>query len=314
MATVSAILAVSFAAPAEIVDRIVATVGNEVILQSELLQEIAPALSELRQTAADQEEFSRLAESRLEQALEQAIESKILLRQAMLAGLDINMDTVEDRIAEIKKRFPSEQAFEEELLAAGETMSDFRERVRKQMLAISMGMRKQREFEQGVEVAESDVAQYYEDHTEEFTHPARVRLRRIFLRAEAGERDRVRAQMAALGDQLEAGADFAELARAHSDGPDADEGGLVGWVARGDLLESLEKVAFSLAPGEVSEPLDTEYGVLLLKAEAREEAGTLSLDEARAQIEPKLRAERARERFEKWMSELRKRSRVQVFF
>lgn len=300
---------------AELVDGVVATVGPEVILQSDLMREIAPTLNSLRQTAKNEEEFNKQAEVQLEEALDQAIENKILLREALLAGLELKDDMVEQRIAEIKKNFSSNEEFTKELEAAGETLSDFRERVRKQIMAISMGMRKHKQFEEAAEISEADVAKYYEDNKAKFTHPERVRLRRIFLEAgqDADARAQAKARLEELKKQAANGGDFAELAKTYSMGPEAEKGGLVGWVNRNDLVAELDAAAFALAEGAVSDVLDTEFGCVLLMAEKKEEAGTASLDEVRTKIEPALRAQFADEKYKKWMAELRKRSRVRMF-
>jgi len=300
---------------ADVVDGVVATVGTEVILQSELVQEIAPLLHGLRQKASTQAEFDQEAEKHIRAALEQAIDAKILLRQAMLQGLDVEDEAVEKRIEDIKKRFASNEAFLNELEAAGETMGDFRTRVRKQILAISMGLRKRREFEEAVEVSEAAVLQYYQDHKDKFTHPERVFVRRIFLPSatEDPERAAAVARLEELRAQLDAGADFAELAKAYSSGPSADKGGAVGWVVRGDLVKDLEDAVFALAEGGVSDVLEMKSGFVLLKVDTKEAAGTASLDEVRTEIEPELRAKYAGAKFDKWMRELRKRSRVRMF-
>jgi len=303
------------AAGAETVDAIAATVGTEAILQSELMQEIGPALNELRRTVTSQQEFDKQAEAQLRSALDQAIESKLLLREALLAGLDIRDETVEERINEIKKRFASNEEFQKELEAAGETMSDFRARVRKQIMAISMGMRKRRELEKSVEVSEADVAKYYDENRDKFAHSERIRARRIFLEAanDADARAQAKARMEEIKKQLDAGADFAELAKTFSTGPDAAEGGLVGWVARGDLVKNLEDAAFALPEGGVTDILETEFGLVILKVEKKEAAGAATLDEVRTEIEPELRAKYAAEKYAKWIEELRKRGRVRTF-
>ena len=309
------LLGVACFAGAEVVDGVVATVGTEVILHSELVQSIAPALSDLQKKATDDEDFNRKAQDQLREALEQAIDGKILLREALLAGLEINDKDVEERIGEIKKRFASSEEFEKELASAGETMSGFRDRVRKHILAATMGVRKHRQFEEAAEIAEAEIAKYYEDNKDKFTHPERVSVRRIFLQAAAApqERAQAKARLQELKKQVDAGADFAELAKSYSAGPEAAQGGLVGWVMPGDLVKGLSDVAFSLPEGGVSDVIETEFGVVLLKVDKKEAAGTMSLDEARKVIEPELRAKAAEEKYKKWISELRKRSRVRVF-
>ena len=301
-------------ARAEVVDGIVATVGTEVILHSELVQTIAPFLSDLQKKGTDDADFNRQAQNQLREALDQAINEKILLREALLAGLEIDDKDVEARIDQIKKRFNSNEEFEKELTKAGETMSDFRERIRKHVLAMSMAMRKSKQFKQEASISEAEMAQYYQDNKEKFSHQERVSLRRIFLQAATPqEREQAKARLQELKKQLEAGADFAELAKSYSAGPEAAQGGLVGWVTTGDLVKELADVAFSLPEGGISDVIETEFGVVLMKADKKEAAGTMSLDEARKVVEPEIRAKAAEEKYKKWIGELRKRSRVRVF-
>jgi parvulin-like peptidyl-prolyl isomerase len=303
------------AASGEMVDTILATVDTEVILQSDVIQEIAPEIADLRRTAADKDDFNRKIQEKMTAALDQAIENKILLREGLLAGIEVTDDNVEARIKELKKQYPTNEAFQKDLEEAGETMSDFREHVRKRILAVSMGMQKRREFEAQGTISEADVAQYYEDHKSEFVSSERVRIRRIFISAgqDAAERATVRTRMEEIQAKLAAGEDFAELAKAVSEGPEAESGGMVGWVARGDFVEVLEQAAFALGEGETSGIVETEFGFNLLQAEAKEASGAATLSEARTGIEPKLRAKYADEQFNAWMAELRKRSRVRVF-
>ncbi|MCX5758029.1 MAG: SurA N-terminal domain-containing protein [Candidatus Hydrogenedentes bacterium] len=128
------VLAVGASAYGETVDGVVATVGTEVILHSELVEQISPALNDLHQKVANEEQFNEKANVLLRQALEDAIDSKILLREALLAGIDVDKSLVEERVVEVKKRFASDAEFEQEMAKAGETIADLRERVKKQIL------------------------------------------------------------------------------------------------------------------------------------------------------------------------------------
>ncbi|MFP4500603.1 MAG: peptidylprolyl isomerase [Candidatus Hydrogenedentota bacterium] len=299
---------------AETLDQIVATVDDEVILYSDLIGEVQPLLQDLNMNAPDRTTYKSERDQLLREALTQAIDRKILYREAVLAGLQIEDEAVEDRVEQVMENYESPAAFRRSLEEAGETMSDFREGLRKQIIAISMGVRKRRQFEERIVISEAEARQYFEDHRAEFERPERVKVRRIFLSAgeDEDERDTVRARLEALAQEARLGADFAELARAHSEGPDAEEGGLVGWVTRGDLVAALEEEVFSLDTGAISGIVETEWGFHLLKVEQHEEAGMASFEEARSEIEPKLRAEYANEKYQQWLAELRKRRRVRT--
>lgn len=299
----------------ETVDGIVATVGTEVILHSELVELVAPALNELRGKVANEEQFNEQAGVLLHQAMEDAINNRILLREALLAGIDVDKALVEERIVEIKKRFATDEEFEKEMAKAGETIADLRERVKKQILATSYGLSKRRGFEKEASVTEADIDRYYREHPDEFVHPERVRVRRIFLEAkpDAAERAQVEARMAEIKKEADGGADFAALARTYSAGPEAADGGLLGWVTRESLVKELADAVFALPEGAISDVLSTQFGLVIFKVEKKEDAGAMGLDEARKQIEPQLRAKAAAEKFTKWMAEQRKRSRVRIF-
>lgn len=203
----------------------------------------------------------------------------------------------------------------EEIEAAGETVTDLKARLKKQMLARTMAVQKMREFEKDIVVSESDVAQYYEDNKEKFQHPERVRCSQIFLPAsnDLAEREKVRAQAEQLKAEIDSGADFGELAIEHSKAPGAEDGGIIGWVQRGDLVGPLDEAAFSLSEGQVSAVIESDQGFHLLKVDKKEAAGQATLDDVRKEIEPELRRAAAAEKYKRWIEDLRKRSRVQVF-
>lgn len=301
-----AALAVAGQSSAELIDAVVASVDKEVILQSDIISEIRPALEGLSEAQA-QELFAR--------TLDQAIEQKILYREGVLNDIKITDEQLEERLKRYRAQFDSEDAFLRALTDAGETMSDLRERIRKQTVALSMGMSKRMMLEKEITISEADVAQYYQDNAAAFQKAERVKLYRIFLAAEKDEAARARAlaRIEALREELGLGADFSQLAIQHSEGPAAAQGGFVGWVERGELVPELENVAFSLSPGDISPVIETEFGMMLLKAEEKVEAGQATFDEVRNEIEPALRQRYADEKYQKWMSELRKRSRVRKF-
>lgn len=302
------------AAHAATVDEILATVGKEAILQSDVMAEIGPLLNDMRQTMAP-DAFQAEANKVLHDALDKAIENKILYREAVAAGAKIEDKDVEERIQKFRDQYASAEEFNKVVADSGETLSDFRERLRKQILAVSYGFAKRRQFEKEAIVSETEIAQYYQDHQDEWNRPERVKARRIFLPVpkEDKARAKAKAQLAAIKDELALGADFGELAKLHSQGPEAAEGGLMGWVNRGDLVGDLDSALFALQDGGVSDILETEFGVLILKVEQHEAAGAAPYDEVRTEIEPILRSKYADERFDTWITELRKRSLVRVF-
>ena len=299
----------------ELIDAVVATVDREAILYSDLIAEIGPELNSLQQNAESPQAFQEQADELLNATLEQAIQSRVLLRQAELLGAQVEDDEVDDAVQQLRALYDTNEQFLSELESVGLTIAEFRDLQRRKILAARMARSKLDQLASEITISESEVQQYYTENSDQFSQPERVRVRQIFLASgnDATERARTRARLETIVEELDAGADFAGLAQTYSQAPGAAEGGIIGWVQRGELVPALEEAAFSVEPGEVSPIIETNTGFHVLKVEEREAAGTAEYDQVRTQIEPRLRQELAQERFEKWMADLRKRSRVRVF-
>jgi hypothetical protein len=155
------------------------------------------------------------------------------------------------------------------------------------------------------EAAQAEVSAYYEEHREEFARPERVKLRQIL----AG--DRATAERAR--QQIEAGADFAEVARKLSQDPAAAGGGYQGEVSRADLPPAFADVIFSLSPGEVSSVVPAEYGFHIFQAVSRAPAEQVPLAKAREEILGRLRRERADRLLGELVSQGREQYNVLVY-
>ncbi len=294
---------------------VVASVDQEAILYSEILAGIQPELLRLQQEATSQESYDATVEKLVEQTLEEAIESKILYREALKFSIQVPDERVENQIDQIRSTFDTNEEFISALTETGETLSDFRERTRKKIMAQSVEVSKMSSLESEIVVDEAELSQYYQDHKDEYRKPARVRVRQIMLpvRRDPEKRAKAHARLEMVGEELLAGATFGDLARAYSKGPAAEDGGLIGWTSLGDLVPELEQALFALGEGEVSQVVDSQFGVHLLLAEKKEEAGIASQDEMRPMIEPILRSKAALVKYELWLKDLRQRSRVRIF-
>jgi parvulin-like peptidyl-prolyl isomerase len=170
-------------------------------------------------------------------------------------------------------------------------------------------------FEGEVVVSEDEISTYYQEHAADYEKPERIYLRQIFLRVQGGdaERAQARAKLQSLRDEIVAGTAFADLAKLHSQGPEAAEGGAYGWQQHGDFDEPIDSAAFALPAGGLSEVIDSPFGVHLLKVDQHEQAGAATIDEVRLDIEKILREKAAKKKYNTWLSDLRKRSRVRIF-
>lgn len=299
----------------DLIDAVVATVDKDVILYSDLMSQVGVAIEELRRTSATREDFLRESNELVQDALDNSIERLLMAREArkypQLAVSDKELDEQIQRIREDKGS--TIEDFVKEV--AGGSMAEYREWVRTQIIALRMTMMKTRSFDSEVTVTSQEVADYYEAHSDEYQKQERVYVRQILLRVEGddAERERARAKLELIRDEILQGADFEAMAKMHSQAFGAELGGAIGWQRRDDLIEPLSTAAFDLPAGGVSEVIDTQFGVNLLKVDEREEAGAVSLADVSLEIEEILRQQGADEKYQTWLADLRKRSRVRVF-
>ncbi|MGR3637961.1 peptidylprolyl isomerase, partial [Alterinioella nitratireducens] len=93
-------------------------------------------------------------------------------------------------------------------------------------------------------------------------------------------------------EELEGGADFAELAQQNSTGPSGPNGGQLGWFSPGMMVPSFEEAVFELEVGEISAPVETQFGWHVVKLNETREQDAPALDQVRADLVEGLRVAR----------------------
>ena len=158
-----------------------------------------------------------------------------------------------------------------------------------------------------VTFAEDELEKYYRRHLDQFEILEKVKASHILVMVDADADEKTRAERRAyagtLLEQVRAGKDFAELARAKSDDKaSAVKGGSLGYFTRGSMVKPFEDAAFSMHPGETSDLVETTFGYHIIRVEEYTEPGLRSLADASDEVKEGLRAEKAKQlAFEKAM-------------
>lgn len=150
------------------------------------------------------------------------------------------------------------------------------------------------------EVSQQEVEQYYTEHRDNYTEGEERRHVRHILVAVNEQRSQEEAltQAQQVTRQLEQGADFAALAKQHSDDPgSAAQGGDLGTIQRGAFDPDFEQAAFALAEGEISEPVKTRFGYHVIRVEEIQAAEVKPLAEVEDSIRQELRMRQAEQEF-----------------
>ena len=141
-----------------------------------------------------------------------------------------------------------------------------------------------------------EVQTYYNDNLQQYQSPEQIRASHILLKTEGKDEASVHPQAEAILKQVKAGADFAALAKKHSeDEGSKDAGGDLDYFGRGRMVPEFENAAFAMQPGQISDLVKTQYGFHIIKVVDKKPATTRSLDEVRAQITEQLQFQKAQQ-------------------
>lgn len=251
----------------DVLDGIVAVVGDEIILFSEWMQEAQGlAIQQGINPATQPEEFEKIKTS----VLQSLINSRVLLAKAEEDTITVDDQQVEAELENKIQYFIQQLGSEEKVESQfgkpiHKIKKDFFEEQRKLLIVNQVQQQKL----QPVQITRREVNRFYEQMQDSLPQrPPMVRMSHILKEIRAGESTRQSAlnRILEIQKRLESGEDFAELAKTYSQDPgSASNGGELGFVERGTFVPEFEEVAFTLKEGEISDIVETQFGFHIIQ-------------------------------------------------
>ena len=303
------------ASPAEpqIVDGIAAIVNGEVITYSQVRALSAPREKLLRSQFTGNELENKLLELR-QLALKDLIDRRLVIQAFKKESYQIPDHFVDQRMHEIMRdSFGGDRnTFIKTLEAQNYTLGEFKEKEMERMIVAAM---RSHNVKTNSIVSPTKIEDYYRKHHEEFTTKEEIKLRMIMI---SGQKDTASAPaQKALAEEvlgrLASGAEFDRTAQVYSEDSTRDNGGDWGWIERNTLAAPLEKFAFNMPVGRISNIIEYAGNYYILKVEDKHGGTTRSLAEARSDIEKKLLQVEAQGIQERWIASLRAKAYIKTF-
>ena len=244
-------------------DRVVAIVDNDVIMQSQLDQRLAEVQRSMAKRGGDQPPREALAP----QVLERLIVENLQLQLGERSGIRIGDEELNQAMATIAQRNNlSLEQFRAALARDGLSFDEAREQVRREMIISRV---RQRRVAERIQVSEQEVQNFLASDLGKLQLSEEFRLANILIPlsegASAQEIQDAARQAQEVYEQLGRGADFARLAAARSAGENAFEGGEIGWRKAAQLPPPFDAMVGALSVGQVTEPVRTPAGFILVK-------------------------------------------------
>jgi len=298
-------------AAAATIDGVAATVNGQIITVLEL-EKAGKPLVEKSLLNVPKREREKVKRETLSSVLDKLILREVQLQRARALGIRVTDQELEGAIANIMKQGSlTEDMLARALEAEGLTEEEYREQISDQILFSKL---MQREVRARVAVTQEELEAYYREHEEEYFTPEKIKVRHLLVKAGAEETQEARRKALDLLYEYRTGTDFATLILEYSPATVSDGQTVSGWLERGEFLEELEEVSFSLPVGKVSEPIRSQAGFHLIQVVERQKASYLSLETMTDSITEVLSREKMQNDYKNWLLELKDEAQIDVLY
>ena len=275
----------------------------------QLLQSNQEFASVILQTEAGQnvvEEFRKLK-------LEQLITNELLVQEAKDRGIEVSNEEMnnifDQQINALKQQNNlNEEQLEKAIQQQGfESMKQYKDMFFENNMNGFLVNKLREEVVNQVKISDQDAEEYYENNQEEYETSEQKKVSHILF----DDREKAEEVLAEINN----GADFAEMAREHSTGPTAENGGDLGFITADErgLDRTFRDAAMQLSVDEVTdEPVETQFGFHIIKVTDSKEAGIRDFEEVESQIKSQLRNQKKSQVFQEFIEDLRDDAEIDI--
>jgi peptidyl-prolyl cis-trans isomerase SurA len=261
-----------------VVDRVVAVVGNRPVLASQVDEEIFSRQSQGMKLPTDPEGMQSVRHQIISSIIDEELLVQEAQRDTAISVTDEEIASgVEEQVRKVRSNFSSELDYATELKKAGfQTPEEYRRWLTDQQRRAAYQNRLIEKLRndgklKSIAPTEKEMKEFFEEQKSALgSRPATISFRQIVVIPEPSPaaKAKTKAQADSIALQLRLGADFATAARRFSQDPGSkDQGGSLNWFRRGVMVPEFERVAFSLRPGMISEPVESPFGYHIIQVE-----------------------------------------------
>lgn len=292
---------------AEVVDRIEVIVNDEMITLREIDRLLAPIYEKYKTVYSGEELLSKTSEAR-QRVIEQMIEDKLIYSEAKRLNINVDDKDIDEKIQISMDRAGGKAEFETALASQQITLKELRARYKEQ--AMSRRLIEQKVGSK-VTMTPLEVENYYNKNIDRFASPEEVLVRNIMIKPEDNPA-RAANLIMEISKRLKEGCDFGGLAKIYSQGPGAEDGGLMGYVKRGDMMPEIDSAIFKLKEGEISGIVKTRVGYHIFKVEEKHQGKTVSFKDAKRDVEEAIFMEKMGQKVKAWVEGLKKNAYIEI--
>lgn len=311
--SISVFLLSPASSPAEIIDRIVASAGNDAITLADVEREGAALFRDINMNAPESQRENMLYEAR-KKIVETLVEKLLLLREAERMGLEVSEEELSSAVEGVlKENRIGRKELDQALAQEGMSFEKYEADLKEQILRSKMLDRKIRGT---IKISDEEVEIYFEGNKGSFALDEEIRVRHILFLVPKGasqeEVFKIKEKAGVVLKKARAGEDFEALAREYSEGPSASSGGDLGFFKKADMVKEFSSAAFALNKEEISPLVLSPFGFHIIKLLEKRGGTSLSFDDAKERIRARLFNDEMERGISNLIEDLKERDDLQI--
>jgi peptidyl-prolyl cis-trans isomerase C len=247
------------------------------------------------------------------EAVNQLIAEELMYQEGVKQKLKLEDGQVEKELKTLKERFDSDAQYQETLKRMELNEDQLKGQIARQALIRKLV---EKEVISTVELGKEDAKKYFASNSADFHQPERVRAQHILIKVDPGADEKnkteARKKLEGVKKRILAGEDFGKLAKEYSEGPSNVREGDLGYFTRGRMVKPFEDAAFKLAPNEVSDIVETQFGYHLIKVLDHQAAKDPSFEEIEPRVMAILRNKKIHQKYEAYIFKLRQDAKIET--
>lgn len=221
--------------------------------------------------------------------LDTLINNKIIQLEGEKQNIKVTSKEVNEELDTFIEDYGGEETFNAALEASGISLKNFKTDIENFLIVEKI-------LGKDIDITEEDMKEYFEENKESFNEPEQVKASHILVEDEKTAKEVL--------EKVNAGEDFAELAKEYStDTATAENGGDLGYFGEGEMTEAFEEAAFALDVDEISDIVKTDFGYHIIKVTGKKEATEAKYEDVKEEIKEILFDAEINERYADWLTE-----------
>ena len=291
----------------------VATINGSPIYEDQLDPGVKESLKKYKKYGM-RKETPALINRLQKKTLVKVVDNELLYQESKKLTIKNVDQKVDEKLKKMKRKYQTDERFEGHLKKNNQTMEGLKSSIRE---GIYIEAYLKQEGITDPDIPEEKIRDFYEGNPESYYRKESIKVSHILIKLDENpgpeEKEKAFKKAEEIRKEILAGADFAEMAKKHSECNSASGGGSLRYINRGYMPAEFEKVAFTLEKDTVSEVVETKYGYHIILVSDKIAEGITPYDEVRDFIKKFLQEDESKKVLEAHLVKLREKAKIEVF-